>query len=231
MMELMDFHAHILPHMDHGSRHTHTGCEQLKLIHESGVATVCATSHFYPQNTLLEEFLSNRDFNRDHLLRAYGDAPRPALIMGAEVLICPGLDKMDGVERLCLEGTRIMLLEMPFTNKPWDEAIHHTIRNLVRRDILPVLAHVDRYPKELIEELFGYGLLGQVNATALDRFFKPKHLLRWIDDGHVVALGSDLHGSEPTSYTAFTKFVEKMPERAETIMTATSDLLNDAIRY
>lgn len=230
-MELIDFHAHILPHMDHGSRHTETACEQLSLMHAAGIDTVCATSHFYPHNTLPDEFLKNRDFNRDHLFRAFGDAPRPTLLMGAEVLICPDLDKMEGIERLCVEGTRILLLEMPFDAKLWDKALHHTIRNLVRKDILPVLAHVDRYPRESIAELFEYGLLGQVNASALDRFFKPKYLLDWIDDGHIVALGSDLHGSDPKSYAPYTKFVRSMPARAEMIMEATANLLAEAIRY
>ena len=32
-MQLLDFHAHILPHMDHGSSRTATSHRQLELIH------------------------------------------------------------------------------------------------------------------------------------------------------------------------------------------------------
>ncbi len=231
MKELLDFHAHILPHMDHGSTRTATACEQMKLIHAAGVSEVCATSHFYPQSTLPEAFLRERTFNRDHLFRALGDTPRPRLLMGAEVLICPGLEGMEGLADLCVEGTRVLLLEMPFTSDHWDDHLYATIRRIRRMSIIPVLAHVDRYPRDLIEELFEDGMVGQLNATSLDRFFKPKHLLRWIDEGNIVALGSDLHGADPRSYAPYTKFVRSMPARAEAIMERTADLLRDAVRY
>ncbi len=230
-MELMDFHAHILPHMDHGSKHTATACEQLKLIHEAGVSEVCATSHFYPQSTLPERFLENRADSRRHLLHKLGNAPRPRLLMGAEVLICPRLEHMEGLKDLCIEGTNVLLLEMPFTKTPWDREIYETLQAICDMDIQPVLAHVDRYPDMLIEELFARGMCGQINAVSLNRFFKPKYLLRWIDEGHIVALGSDLHGSEPKAYAPFKKIVSTMPDRVNFVMTRTAELLQNAVRY
>ncbi len=229
-MELLDFHAHILPHMDHGSRHTATAHRQLELIHAAGVSEVCATSHFYPQSTLPDRFLLDRTQSREHLLRTYGDRPRPRLLMGAEVLICSGLDKMEGLSELCVEGTNVLLLEMPFTDRDWDAALYHTVREIRRMDILPVLAHVDRYPYPIIENLFREGMVGQLNADSLDRLIKPRRLLRWIDEGHIVALGSDLHGADPASYGPFEKFIKKNPAAAQ-IMEHTHELLKDAVRY
>ena len=229
-MQLLDFHAHILPHMDHGSSRTATSHRQLELIHAAGVAEVCATSHFYPQSTLPDQFLSERTHSREHLWRTYGDKPRPRLLMGAEVLICPGLENMEGLSSLCVEGTNVLLLEMPFTQRDWDRALYQTVREIRRMDILPVLAHVDRYPRNIIEGLFEEGMIGQLNAVSLHRLIKPRHLLRWIDEGHIVALGSDLHGSDPASYRPFEKFVQTNPAAAR-IMERTHELLKDAVRY
>ncbi len=231
MIELIDFHAHILPHMDHGSTRTATAHAQLKLIHDAGVAEVCATSHFYPQSTLPGRFLSERAESRAHLFRTYGDQPRPRLMMGAEVLICPGLEEMEGLGDLCVEGTRILLLEMPFTNNKWEQSLYQTVHAIRQMGITPVLAHVDRYPRPLIDAMFNAGVYGQLNADSLDHWIKPKHLLHWIDEGHIVAMGGDLHGSDPARYQPFEKFIRNFPERAEIIMERTQTLLKDAVRY
>ncbi len=229
-MEFLDFHAHILPHMDHGSRHTDTAHKQLDLLQSAGVGAVCATSHFYPQSTLPDRFLSERRHSLEHLLRTYGEKPRPRLLMGAEVLICPGLEKMDGLLDLCVDGTRVLLLEMPFTNHDWDGALYQTVHEIRKMDLLPVLAHVDRYPRPIIEAMFDAGMIGQLNADSLDRWVKPRHLLRWIEEGHIVAVGSDLHGAEPAAYRPFEKFITSNPAAA-CIMERTRELLQGAVRY
>ena len=43
-----DFHAHILPGADHGSRSPEDTEAQLTTLGECGVAHVAATPHFYP---------------------------------------------------------------------------------------------------------------------------------------------------------------------------------------
>ena len=230
-MELIDFHAHILPHMDHGSSRTATAKEQLALIHSAGVKTVCATSHFYPQDVLPEVFIEERRASLKTLLTAMAGAKRPTIHLGAEVLICKGLENMEGLEKLCVEGTDVMLLEMPFTHGDWDQSLYNTVREIKKQGINPVLAHVDRYPKESIEELFDMGLYGQINCDSLVKLFKPKHLLRWIEDGKIVAFGSDLHGNNPKSYAPFTKVMSTMTDHVDHIMRTTATLLKDAKRY
>ncbi len=231
MAELIDFHAHILPHMDHGSGRTSSAVEQLAIIDRAGVTTVCATSHFYPQDVLPEVFLSERKLSLERALKAYGSGARPRVLLGAEVLICQGLENMDGLGDLCIEGTNVMLLEMPFTHDGWDQSLFRTVREIQKKGINPILAHVDRYPRESIERLFDMGLYGQINCNSLTKMFKPKHLLRWIEDGKIVAFGSDLHGHDPKSYAPFIKVMSSMKEHTERIMRTTATLVKDAKRY
>lgn len=202
---------------------------QLAMIQAAGVDTVCATSHFYPQEVLVQTFLEARDAAFSRLLEVMGDRPRPKILIGAEVLICEGLDQMNDLEALCLEGTDIMLLEMPFSESAWNRRLFQTVADIADRGIRPVFAHVDRYPQKLVEQLFQTGFTAQLNVDALNRFFKPKHLLRWIDEGVIVALGSDLHGSAEDAYVPYIKVCEALGERTEQIMHKTEKLLASAI--
>ena len=49
---------------------------------------------------------------------------------------------MDGLELLCLEGTNVLLLEMPFSASVWNDRLYHTIDEIAERGICPVFAHV-----------------------------------------------------------------------------------------
>ena len=231
MPEVIDFHAHILPHMDHGSGRAATASDQLAIIQQAGVTKVCATSHFYPQDILPEVFLGERRKSLEAALRAYGYGPRPRILLGAEVLICQGLENMEGLRDLCIDGTDILLLEMPFTHEDWGHDLYRTVHEIREQGITPVLAHVERYPRESIERLFDMGLYGQMNCNSLTKLFKPKHLLCWVEDGKIVAFGSDLHGHDPKSYAPFIKVMNTYKEHADRIMRTTAQLLKNAREY
>ncbi|MBQ4111255.1 MAG: hypothetical protein IJD38_00510 [Clostridia bacterium] len=230
-MEILDFHAHILPRVDHGSKGVEDGIRQLAMMQAVGVETVCATSHFYPQMLLPSEYVKERDASLKNLLRAWGDAPRPHIIPGAEVLICLGMEEMEDLERLCMEGTNVLLLEMPLTERGWDPCLLHTAQGIARRGIHPVLAHVDRYPPPSVEMLLDMGFTGQINARSLTGLLQPKQLLRWIGQGSIVALGSDLHGCDPNGYSSFARLLKFRPRLCETVMKGTAMLLRNAKRY
>ncbi len=230
LMKLIDFHAHILPRLDHGTRSSQVSMNQLRMMQNAGVDTVCATSHFYPQETLVERYLEARSASFERLLEVCGDMERPGIVLGAEVLICEGLDRMEGLEKLCLEGTDILLLEMPFSANAWNDRLYRTVADIAERGLTPVFAHVDRYPRRLVEPLFGMGFTAQLNAESLSGLLRPRHLLQWIDDGVITALGSDLHGDRIDAYQPYMKVCVNLKERAERIMADTNDLLAEAVR-
>lgn len=97
--------------------------------------------------------------------------PSPQILLGAEVLICDGMDRLDGLEKLCLENTNELLLEMPFFR--WSDEIRETLYKLNDiTDIQIVLAHADRYPADDIEELIAEEIPLQLNAECLTKPFK-----------------------------------------------------------
>ena len=187
----LDYHAHVLPGCDHGSDSVETSRKQLAMAAAARVRTVCATPHFYPHKESIPSFLQRREASA-RLLRENLTADAPQLLLGAEVLICDGMERLDGLPRLCRSETNELLIEMPFYQ--WPEAIWDTLYALCeRRDIKIVLAHAERYPPEAIEQLIRDNVALQLNSECLTRPLHRKRYLTWIKNGSVKYLGSDIH--------------------------------------
>ena len=191
----LDRHAHILPGCDHGSSSVAMSLAQIDMATAAGIRTICATPHFYPHKESVSSFTKRRKQTADSLReRLPADAPR--ILLGAEVLICDGMDRLNGLHALCLEGTDELLLEMPFYR--WPEPIWDTLYRLNDlRGIQIVIAHADRYPPEEIRPLIGEGIPLQLNAECLRKPLHRKRYLEWIQNGYVSYLGSDIHETGP----------------------------------
>lgn len=187
----LDYHAHVLPGCDHGSDSVETSRKQLAMAAAARVRTVCATPHFYPHKESIPSFLQRREASA-RLLRENLTADALQLQLGAEVLICDGMERLDGLPRLCRSETNELLLEMPFYQ--WPETIWDTLYALCeRRDIEIVLAHAERYSPEAIEQLIRDNVALQLNSECLTRPLHRKRYLTWIKNGSVKYLGSDIH--------------------------------------
>lgn len=53
---MIDFHSHVLPCMDDGSKSTEESIQMLSMLREQGVETVVATPHFMQTKTRLKCF-------------------------------------------------------------------------------------------------------------------------------------------------------------------------------
>ena len=187
----LDYHAHVLPGCDHGSDCVETSLKQLEMASDAGIKTVCATPHFYPHKESIDSFLQRREASAQ-LLRENLTADAPQLQLGAEVLICDGMERLDGLSRLCRGETNELLLEMPFYQ--WPEAIWDTLYALCeRKDIRIILAHAERYSPEAIEQLIRDNVPLQLNAECLTKPLHRRRYLKWIQNGSVKYLGSDIH--------------------------------------
>lgn len=227
---MIDFHSHILPGVDHGSKNFEESKAQLSLVKESGVETIVATSHFYPHAHKLEDFLLKRESAAEKLMTLKGEYGDLRVCLGAEVLVCDMLDKMPDLERLCIRGTNLLLLEMPSTGS-WGRYIQ-SVENILNSGYTVMLAHIDRYMshyQEGIEKLLTLGAKAQINADSLDSFFSRKKLMPYIEGGAVYAVGSDLHGSDKKNYKAFIGIEKKIgTENFEMIQKRSAKLLKDA---
>lgn len=219
---MIDFHAHVLPGADHGSDGLETSLAQLRLAEQAGITELVATPHFYPQTEELDSFLERRRACWELLRDAYSGPVR--LRLGAEVHMCGGLDHMDDLQTLCVDGTNVLLLELGF--RSWSKDVKDTVLRIQEDGaFIPILAHVDRYHPDSIEELLSFGVHAQLNADAFCRLFGKGRFCRWIDAGAVVALGSDIHGTT-VGYQHFLKTKSYLKDRFSTVMERTKKLID-----
>lgn len=227
-MNRVDFHSHILPGADHGSRNTETSQKQLALLAGAGVTHLVATPHFYPTQSSVAQFLDLRAGCAE-ALRGVLTAEHPTVYLGAEVLLCPGIEDMDGFERLCIEGTGVMLLELPYQRL--NNQLFYTVESITNTtSVSLVLAHIDRYHPDDIADLMNLPLFGQVNAESLCERKNRGWLKPYFEAGRVTALGSDLHGCENDATKRYLKGLSKLGEKKETAVNgAALSLLRGAV--
>ena len=218
----VDFHAHILPKADHGSSSVETSTFQLNAAREAGVYRIIATPHFYPHRHLMEDFLKRRDHAYENLKPHIPEGMKVKL--GAEVLICEGIQNIPGIERLFVEGTRTLLLELPFHR--YEAYFDTAVKELIEQDIDVIIAHADRYDEKVVEKMLKAGARLQLNASSLDRFFKRRALFDWVDNGDVIAIGSDIHGKDKDAYKHFTRAISKVKTKAEYIKAESDKIFN-----
>src|SRR5665647_379018 len=108
-MNRVDFHAHILPGVDHGSKDLDTSLKQLQAAKKAGVVTVVTTPHFYSWRQDLTTFLPLREKAFD-LMQGYARQVNMQLISAAEVTLSMDLAKLVGLEQLCVGTTNYILI-------------------------------------------------------------------------------------------------------------------------
>lgn len=194
---IIDFHSHILPGIDDGAKTVEDSIKMLKSSYEKGVRVTVLTSHFYPKGQeSLDLFLQKRDASFSLLKQACeGMDDIPELRLGAEVNIQTDISEYEGIEKLCVEGTNYILLEIPH-DEGFSESLCDRIFNIKLRELRPVMAHIDRYlpiPKKALKELSDLNVLYQVNADAFLHFNIKREIAKLFRMGFVHVLGSDMH--------------------------------------
>lgn len=214
---LVDFHSHILPGVDHGASNIEESLSLLKMAHQAGLQTVVATPHFYPHEHDVEEFLACREHSYQLLNEVKEKVALPKLVKGAEVLLCPGMENMDGLEMLCIQGTKVLLLELPFHITKESIGLLDTVETLLHeKKLTVVLAHPNRYETEVIDQAIAMGCSLQFNVEDVLRLRERSRVKRWLGAGVVSAVGSDVH-HEKAVYKSFAKATAVLGAASEEI--------------
>lgn len=194
---MIDFHIHALPGMDDGSGNVFVSLAMLERSTEQGIKTVAATPHFYAQENSPEQFLERRQRAADTLMDAMGDEDwiPPRVLLGAEVHFFDGMSAVADLDKLCLEGTNFLLLEMPFVR--WTERMLREVDELIRRGIEPVAAHIERYMRIQSEKTMNAFLEKDILVQANANFFifrqTERRALKMLKNARIHFLGSDAH--------------------------------------
>ena len=107
-LDIVDFHSHILPGADHCSGSLETSIWQINSAIRHGVTRIIATPHFYPHRHRVDDFVYKRD---EAFYKLEKHIPKGVkIVLGAEVLICQGIENLPDIDKLFSSGTNCLLL-------------------------------------------------------------------------------------------------------------------------
>ena len=192
---MIDWHGHVLPEIDDGSRNVQDSLAMLEKQKDQGVEVSLATPHFYANDESVENFLRRRAEAYEKLKKALPENS-PKIVLGAEVRYYPGISRLEGLKSLRIEGTKLLLMEMPV--EVWSEsAIRELIQLAGKGSYRIILAHIERYYKlqkrSVWESLNQSGILSQSNASFFASFATKHKALSLLREGLVQLIGSDCH--------------------------------------
>lgn len=196
MAGIVDFHCHILPSVDDGSKSVEQSLQMLRMEQQLGVDAVILTPHFYADQTNPERFLEKREEAWQKLSAAL-EPGMPQMMMGAEVYYFDGMENVEQLPSLCIGDTGVLLLEMPF--QPWTDRVVDTVQDInSRSDMQVVLAHIERFfrfckKKEYWQQLRESGVLMQVNCEFFQGFFDRRKAVKMFGRDEFQLIGSDAH--------------------------------------
>ena len=203
---MIDFHTHILPGIDDGSIDMDMTEKMLCMERDQGVSHIYATPHFYAHRRSVDRFLDRRTgalSKVNVLLQERPDLPQ--ITAGAEVYYFSGIGRAEQLPELCVEGTDILLLEMPFSQ--WHRDMLRDVQDILsKRHLHIVLAHVERYEhlqkdSYVWDEMMDLPITIQMNASSFMTSLTSgmharraaKFCLRTLEEQDNCIIGTDCH--------------------------------------
>lgn len=174
MSRIVDFHSHLMPGVDDGSRTVEQSIQSLAAMAAQGITTCITTPHFDASLTRSPDALAARlgqfDLAFAELSRAVAEIPGlPELKRGTEVMLDePEVDLSD--PRIRLNGGRFILCEFPGLRLPPNA--EWAVSNLITQGWRPIIAHPERYRNldpqlEMLARLRAAGAVFQMNVGSL----------------------------------------------------------------
>ena len=138
---MIEYHCHILPGIDDGAKDAETSLAMIEMMKEQGIERIAATPHFYAhREKSVADFMKKRQaaFDKIRDKAAVSD-----IRLGAEVSIEHGISELPDIEKLAIEGTRMILLELPY--RAYAKWMSEEIYNIgAEYKLKVILAHVHR---------------------------------------------------------------------------------------
>lgn len=236
MLKYVDVHSHILPRLDDGPEHIETSLKMLEEEYRQNVETVICTPHCKDiENISIDEFIAKRN-RRAQELRQFAKEKGvtiPDLRLGAEVLLNCDLSEINGIEKLAIEGTRYILVEMPYSTAWYDWMFDSIYALIAHCNLIPVIAHIERYPhvdKKKMNKLAAMDVYFQINAESILDKKMRKYVLKMVEKDAIHLMGSDCHNQSersPNLAEAYDYLNHKVSDEFAQYMNVNSHLLLD----
>ena len=196
---MIDFHTHIIPNIDDGSRSIEETFNLIQEAKEVGFEGIVLTSHY------IENYYETDVPERDIWVKAISDNLKNKgietdLYLGNEIYMSENMMNLliDG-KASTINNSCYVLFEMPLNAEPMN--LYDVIYSLQENKLIPVLAHPERYSfiqkePELVYDLIEKGVLMQANyGSILGQYGEKAEIIvrRFFENNMIHFLGSDVH--------------------------------------
>lgn len=209
-----DYHCHLLPNIDDGSKSAATTKEMAERLLSQGIKKVYATPHFYAHRISAEDFMEKRQASFESIKNIIPEGIE--IVLGAEVALERGIFDIPLLKELSLGNTGYILLELPFANSPYwieEEVYNITHENSLR----PVFAHIERYfpiyKDSVMKNILSFeNAVYQFSNNSLKYMSIRRKVKRMLDEGYHIIFGSDAHDCDfcPPNFDLVDKYMPKL---------------------
>lgn len=221
---MIDIHSHFLPDIDDGAKNINESIEMLTEAFAQGINVCAATPHCIIHDEKdIGIFLEKREAAYkqicDKLAKSRYKVPK--LIMGAEVYLDNNINQYHEIKNLCIENTNLMLIEFP-VKKGFPKYAEEWIYDLNYKGIIPIIAHIDRYPywKEAIKVLSELNVHYQINASKFLTISGRKLIRKIMKFNNSYIVSSDMHNTHTRKCNirpAYEKALKMYKDRANAL--------------
>ena len=191
---LTEYHCHVLPEIDDGADSLTMSLNILSMMKHQGIERVIFTPHFYAHR---EKSVLHFIQKRQNAFEKIKDlSPIKNMFLGAEIAIEHGVSELENIEKLAIQGTKLILLELPYREyKDWmSEEIYHISK---KYHFTVILAHIHRYSpyytKEQMNRILETDAIFQINNEAFGNFKERHFVKKLIKEEYPLIFGSDTH--------------------------------------
>ena len=196
---MIDFHSHILPNIDDGSRSIEETFNLIKEAKNVGFDAIVSTSHYmenyYETDTPEREVWVNAIYEN---LQAKNIDIR--LYLGNEIYLSENIiNLLENGKASTINDTSYVLFEMPLNAEPMN--LYDLVYQMLQCKLVPILAHPERYSfvqkdPDLIYDLIQKGVLMQANYGSIIGQYGEKAKIivkKFFENRMIHFLGSDVH--------------------------------------
>ena len=196
---MIDFHSHILPNIDDGSRSIEETFNLIKEAKKVGFEAIISTSHY------MENYYETDVPEREVWVKAIYENLKTKnidtkLYLGNEIYFSENIiELLEKRKASTINDTSYVLFELPLNVEPMN--LYDVIYDILQYKLVPVLAHPERYSfvqkdPDLIYDLIEKGVLMQANyGSIIGQYGEKAQIIvrKFFENNMIHFLGSDVH--------------------------------------